>query len=362
MTFSHQETAPRRPLSTHRRRVTAVAAGIGVALAVVLATSGFVPAHAEDESSLNTTATTSATDAPASTAPVSDDGANAVAQLARGELPAATTELIAATVPRDDDLTVADGILTALPSDGDGSIQSASLSTGDIITAKVAGMVDEEFAGDAVVGSTAGASSVMVQASPGGFQVVQVAQSEAASTLSLNFETPPGSNWVPEADGSLELRGADGNLKAVAQAPWAVDSEGKRLPTHYRVEGSVITQEVDLTGATFPVVSDPSVVWRVATAAACAAQIVSFVAVSAKLVAVFAKAEKIINASKAVVAAYKALGGTIPKAVAMIKKFAVNKSSLSAAQVSAVLKFTKAVGSAIFSALGIGSCYALLTA
>lgn len=74
------------------------------------------------------------------------------------------------------------------------------------------------------------------------------------------------------------------------------------------------------------------------------------------------RTEKIINASKAVVTAYKALGGTVPKVVAMIKKYAVNESSLTTAQISAVLTFTKAVGSAIFSALGIGSCSALLTA
>lgn len=42
-------------------------------------------------------------------------------------------------------------------------------------------------------------------------------------------------------------------------APWAVDAEGRTLPTHYEIAGSTLRQVVDTTGATFPVVADPTV-------------------------------------------------------------------------------------------------------
>jgi hypothetical protein len=47
--------------------------------------------------------------------------------------------------------------------------------------------------------------------------------------------------------------------KLTIWAPWAVDAAGKSLPTHYTFAGTRITQEVDTTGATFPVVADPSI-------------------------------------------------------------------------------------------------------
>jgi hypothetical protein len=42
------------------------------------------------------------------------------------------------------------------------------------------------------------------------------------------------------------------------QTPWAVDAAGKDLPTSYTFAGGVLTQKVDTTGASFPVVADPT--------------------------------------------------------------------------------------------------------
>lgn len=53
------------------------------------------------------------------------------------------------------------------------------------------------------------------------------------------------------SDGENFLGGID--------APWAVDADGQPLPTHYEISGSTLTQVVDTTGATFPVVADPTV-------------------------------------------------------------------------------------------------------
>lgn len=65
-------------------------------------------------------------------------------------------------------------------------------------------------------------------------------------------------NLEIQHDGSIWVRDDSGNVVNFIQRPWARDSAGQSLPTRYGVEGSVITQTIDLTSATFPVVADPS--------------------------------------------------------------------------------------------------------
>lgn len=66
--------------------------------------------------------------------------------------------------------------------------------------------------------------------------------------------------------------------------------------------------------AAFPVVSDPCLWWVIGTSALCAAGIASLAVGAAEVVAAFAKADKIVKASKqaskAVVSSYWALAGT----------------------------------------------------
>lgn len=45
------------------------------------------------------------------------------------------------------------------------------------------------------------------------------------------------------------------------EAPWAIDAEGKSLPTRYDIEGSKVTQVVDTDNAAFPVVADPKITY-----------------------------------------------------------------------------------------------------
>ncbi len=42
------------------------------------------------------------------------------------------------------------------------------------------------------------------------------------------------------------------------EAPWATDALGRDLPTSFSVNGSILTQSVDLSNAEFPVVADPT--------------------------------------------------------------------------------------------------------
>lgn len=61
-----------------------------------------------------------------------------------------------------------------------------------------------------------------------------------------------GSFWIVN-DATLENVG-------LVEAPWAVDAKGKQLATQYQVlADGTVRQNVDVKGATFPVVADPRV-------------------------------------------------------------------------------------------------------
>ncbi|MFF1540036.1 hypothetical protein ACFVWL_08160 [Microbacterium sp. NPDC058269] len=91
---------------------------------------------------------------------------------------------------------------------------------------------------------------------------------EGATRFSAILSAPPEEypEWTFESgtqllllgDGSVSVSDADGFVGGV-EAPWAIDAAGQPLPTHYEISGSTLTQIVDTTGATFPVVADPTV-------------------------------------------------------------------------------------------------------
>jgi hypothetical protein len=109
---------------------------------------------------------------------------------------------------------------------------------------------------------------------------------------------------VTAAGGSLNLQDAGGQVIAVADVPWSIDANGTYLPTEFVVEGSTITQVVDTSAAVFPVVSDPSIWWVIATVAACAVEIAALAFASVKVIQAFAKANGIIKSMKKVAALY----------------------------------------------------------
>lgn len=84
--------------------------------------------------------------------------------------------------------------------------------------------------------------------------VLQPGQRTARFRLGL----PEGQRLEPAQGGGLAVLSGS-NLVALVDAPWAVDAQGRRLATRYRVKGTTIVQEVDTRGATFPVVADPTV-------------------------------------------------------------------------------------------------------
>jgi|GEM_PF-6769053 len=106
-------------------------------------------------------------------------------------------------------------------------------------------------------------------------RVLAVIADASQSTVTYPVTGAANAQVKPHADGSLDLvldqgsllgpppnskPGTAGTTENVIkiQKPWAVDAAGKDLPTSYTFAGGVLTQKVDTTGATFPVVADPT--------------------------------------------------------------------------------------------------------
>jgi hypothetical protein len=85
---------------------------------------------------------------------------------------------------------------------------------------------------------------------------------EGQSSAEFALTVPAGYKAQLASDGGIELRASGSRvIIPLIEAPWALDANGKKLPTSYALNGSQITQHVNTAGATFPVVADPSLQW-----------------------------------------------------------------------------------------------------
>lgn len=107
-----------------------------------------------------------------------------------------------------------------------------------------------------------GSTTVPVVENDGSLVVSTViARASAPSTYTYTFGAAAGTTVVLAPNGGAAVVTASGAITAAIAPPWAKDSHGVALPTHYSVNGSTLTQVVDLTspGIAFPVVADPKV-------------------------------------------------------------------------------------------------------
>ena len=105
------------------------------------------------------------------------------------------------------------------------------------------------------------ARSVVIQSGPHSVSLMSVL-ADASSPTSTTFDLalPAHDTLLLDPLGGVIV---ENNGRAVGRfnAPWAVDADGRALPTSYTVTGNTITQTVDTTGAVFPVVADPHYTW-----------------------------------------------------------------------------------------------------
>jgi len=326
----------------------AVPAGIGIALGSALLLS-VVPttAYAIDQASETEGAADVLADRP------EFDRVNAEPLLDLIDEPAAVV----------DGTAISAASVTELPSANSDSLEYSTLDGKASMSIDIPDATHSASTDSASILEGTNGESYIAQASEsGGLQILNVATRPTEEhSFDVNTTIPEGSEWATTASGSLELRNVDGDTIAAIDVPWSVDAAGEHLPTYFTVDGGLITQHVDTNQATFPVVSDPDIWWVIGTAAMCAVEIAGISVAAAKVVSVFAKADKLIKSTKAIVSAYNALGGKVDKVITLLKKYMKSKTSLTKSQITSLEKLIRAVGLTLFGWLGLGNCYNLIT-
>jgi hypothetical protein len=108
----------------------------------------------------------------------------------------------------------------------------------------------------------------LVQASSNQVQAVTVLR-DGADTTTFSLDLPDGVRAVPRGAGFDIIAFAPGGGSITAghiDAPWAVDTHGRSIPTRFSLDGHTLTQTIDPEGAAFPVVVDPLVTVGLANA------------------------------------------------------------------------------------------------
>lgn len=101
-------------------------------------------------------------------------------------------------------------------------------------------------------------------------RVLAVVEEASQNVVTYPVTSSAGTRVEPQANGSVNLvqdvigPPADQSstfttsvVVTTIHTPWAVDANGKSLPTTYTYANGVLTQRINTTGAAFPVVADP---------------------------------------------------------------------------------------------------------
>lgn len=116
-------------------------------------------------------------------------------------------------------------------------------------------------AGRYLVPASSGAT-MAVTPTPNGAQVlVGIESAKAPSSFEFGLSAPEGFSPEVTADGSVDLVNEAGKSAAHISAPWAVDADGRQVPTRFELRSGSLTQVVDhrVGDFSYPIVADPKI-------------------------------------------------------------------------------------------------------
>ncbi|MGV1006667.1 MAG: hypothetical protein ACOYEV_18295 [Candidatus Nanopelagicales bacterium] len=150
------------------------------------------------------------------------------------------------------------------------------------------GLAAPQVAADGtVVYKSSESAQVAVQAFDQGVRFLAVIGSQAApERYAFPIVIPDGGGVALTETGSVDITDADGSVIATAPVPWAHDADGGRVPTHFEIKGTTLTQVVDHVGGGFsyPIVADPAL-WQIVRCVAAIAWVIgTTVFMAAKLI------------------------------------------------------------------------------
>ena len=103
-------------------------------------------------------------------------------------------------------------------------------------------------------------TDVVVQALKGSIRILTILNdADAPTEYAYDINVPIGGHMEKSKDGSIII--LDENEKFIggfAEA-WAIDKDGKKIPTHYEIRGNTLVQIVEhlSTNVSYPIVADP---------------------------------------------------------------------------------------------------------
>lgn len=77
-----------------------------------------------------------------------------------------------------------------------------------------------------------------------------IEEAEASEEYRFDLDLPPGMSLALVPDGSIEIINSDGLVMGTIAKPWATAANGSAVPTHYRLQGTQVTQIIEHKGAT----------------------------------------------------------------------------------------------------------------
>lgn len=89
-----------------------------------------------------------------------------------------------------------------------------------------------------------------------GYAVIRDASAPSTYKYTVTVNGDPATLVLSER--GVLVQDVDGETVNIIGSAWAKDADGVSVPTSYTVEGNVLTQHVNHSGAAYPVVADPS--------------------------------------------------------------------------------------------------------
>ena len=143
----------------------------------------------------------------------------------------------------------------------EGNTVSVSGSVEVAVTLPVSEGADSEVDHGIVALSDESSSSIVPVILEDGSVAIHSVLQDASAPRSYDYELdlPEGATLHLSPDsGGVTVVGADGTPILFVGAPWAKDANGETVPTHYSVNGTTLTQHIEVSGnGAFPVVADP---------------------------------------------------------------------------------------------------------
>lgn len=207
------------------------------------------------------------------------------------------------------------------------------------------------------------ATSVAVEPTSEGFRAMTVVNGPSAPERFRFHLARSVDSLRLEEDGSVSALDADDRVIGSIESPWARDVAGASVPTHYEVDGTVLTQVVQHREKdyAYPIVADPSWVWWTKNIGVCVAEVASIV-VPGKAAQVAAKLAKAAKGSKKARQAKKAIdeAGGLVKAVKLIATYAKNRGKkMSKVDKLRVKRILSSGSGIVVDILGLGGCWAI---